>query len=1072
MRSLQTRISRKTLAGNPISKQLKREIMKLLYSTIICYLLSSAVLLMAQSRTIKGKVTDDNGSPLAGVSVIEKTAPENGATTNVDGNFSITLKNSDQRIIVSYQGFLSKELTASNNLTIKLETDVKGLEDVVVIGYGRQKKITKTGSIVSITGDNIRQTPSASLQNTLIGKLPGFTSQLRSGMPGGDGAQFFIRGISTFAGSGQPLILVDDIEYSYNQFSRLDANEVESITVLKDAATTAIYGIKGANGVLLVTTKRGKPGKARVNVTNQFAITAPIRTYEYLNAYETALLRNEAATNDFNANRGTFGLPVGTAADSSSLRMFSQKDLDAFKNGTDPYGHPDVDWYNTLFKKQSMMNTTTIDVSGGVEKIKYFISGSYLWQNGLLRSFDSKEDFNNNYYYKRYNFRSNLDLQPIPRLRLLVNMAGSFGEQNRPVHNGPNSTNDPFFELAGFTNLPPFAYPLYNPDGSYGYNPTWIQGHNNLLGRMKHAGYTRSFENIMNLNINGTYDLGLITRGLSIKGTIAYATSNTATRTLSRGDGFPSYNYNPVSGIYTARNILDTRMPLLGLTTSNGTPVRRFNMQGALNYSRKFAAHTISALALFNQTSDVAVSTDASLNNVPAKFRGYTFRVGYDYNQKYLLELNAGYNGTDRFQAKKRYGFFPAVSAGWNLAEEKFISKNLTWLNLFKIRASWGIVGSDDIGSYRYIYQQIYTQTANSYNFGESPNGFTGMFEGQIGNTNVVWEKERKINYGIDFALFNGKLSGTVDLFDNFRYNILTTPATVPVVFGQTVPVMNIGKVSNKGFEADLTYRSYIGKLEYSIKGTYSVAKNKIVEMGEATPLFAWQKRTGKPIGMVGNGLYIFDGFYQGKDDIAASPKPPGTVYTGYLKYKDLDGDGVINANDRAYVGKANLPQTIFGLSTSINYKNFSLNVLFQGAKDYGYRMVAEAIDAFHANLQPVHQRRWQPGSGNRADYPALKLVAYTGLNSANDYPSTYWFIDAWYVRLRSAELSYHLPASVNDRLGLADWRIFINGSNLLTWSNVYKRYNYDPETSSGGTGAGNYPQQRIINFGINLSFK
>ena len=1049
--------------------------MKLLYSTIIC-LLYSVALLMAQGRTIKGKVTDDNGKPLTGASVIEKTAPENGATTDVNGNFSITLKNSDHIVVVSYQGFLSKEITVSDNLSIKLDTDVKGLEDVVVIGYGRQKKITKTGSIVSITGDNIRQTPSASLQNTLIGKLPGFTSQLRSGMPGADGAQFFIRGISTFTGSGQPLILVDDIEYSYSQFSRLDANEVESITVLKDAATTAIYGIKGANGVLLVTTKRGKPGKARVNVTNQFAITAPIRTYKYLNAYETALLRNEAATNDFNANGGTFGLPVTTAADSATLRMFSQADLDAFKNGTDPYGHPDVDWYSTLFKNQSMMNTTTVDVSGGVEKIKYFISGSYLWQNGLLRSFDNKEEFNNNYYYKRYNFRSNLDIQPIPRLRLMVNMAGSFGEQNRPLHDGPNSTNDPFFELAGFVNLPPFAYPLYNPDGSYGYNPTWIQGHNNLLGRMKHTGYTRSFENIMNLNMNGAYDLGFITKGLSVKGTLAYSTSNTAIRTLRRGDNFPSYYYSSITNTYTARNINDTRMPLLGLSTSNGTPVRRFNVQAAVNYNRKFREHTVSLLALFNQTSDVAVSTDAALNNVPAKFRGYTFRVGYDYNQKYLLELNAGYNGTDRFQSKKRYGFFPAVSAGWNLAEERFISSNLPWLNLFKIRASWGLVGSDDIGSYRYLYQQIYSQSttaATGYNFGESPNAFTSVFEGQIGNTDVRWEKERKMNYGVDFTLFNGKLSGAVDVFDNFRYDILTTRARVPLVFGQTLPVVNIGEVSNKGYEAELTYRNSIGKLEYSVKGTYSVAKNKIVFMDEPEPLYPWQKRTGKSIGMVNNGLYIFDGFYQGKDDIAASPKPAsGMIYTGYLKYKDLDGDGVINANDRAYAGKANLPQTIFGLSTSINYKNFSLNVLFQGAKDYGYRMEAEAIDAFHANLQPVHQRRWQPGSGNWADYPALKLVSYTGLNSSKDYPSTYWFIDAWYVRLRSAELSYSLPAAVNDRLGLADWRIFINGSNLLTWSNVYKRYNYDPETSSGGTGAGNYPQQRIINFGINLSFK
>lgn len=1039
--------------------------MKYVYSLLTLFFLLSFSAVYAQ--TVKGRVVNDEGKELAGASVFEKSKPENIILTDKNGRFTLNLKSSEKVITVQYVGFLSQDITVIGNdeVLIKLSTDVKGLEDVIVVGYGRQKKITKTGAISSITGDNIRQTPSASLQNTLIGKLPGFTSQLRGGRPGDDGAQFFVRGLSTFNGSGQPLILVDDIEYSYTQFSRIDANEVESITVLKDASTTAIYGIKGANGVILVTTRRGKVGKPKVTLSNQFAITSPTKTYEYLDAYQSALLRNEAAQNDF-------GKPILLPSDSLSYRLFSQSDLNHFKNGTDPYGHPNIDWYNTVFKNSSQMNTTTLDVSGGSERLKYFISGGYLWQNGLLRSFPSKDDFNNNYYYKRYNFRSNLDLKATERLKFALNLAGSFGETNRPVINTPNVLNDPFFEIAGFGYLPPFAYPLYNPDGSYGFNSTFIQGHNNLIGRIANTGYARSFENIMNLNLTSNYDLSSITKGLSLRGTLAYSTSNTATRTLSRGDNFPSYNYNPTTGAYTIRNPNDTRMPLLGLGTSNGAPVRRLNLQGAINYSRKFANHNVTALALFNQSSDVATSTDVTLNNVPAKFRGYTFRVGYDYKQKYLLELNGAYNGTDRFQTAKRYGFFPAVSAGWNLAEEKFMNK-LSWIDLFKLRGSWGIVGSDDIGSYRYIYQQIYTQTAGSYNFGESPNSFAGIFEGQIGNTDVRWEKERKINIGLDFSFFKGKLTGAVDVFDNYRFDILTTRNRIPIIFGQTLPVVNVGEVSNKGYEIEVTHRSRIGKLDYFVKGTYSVAKNKILNIDDPEPLYPWKSRTGKPIGLVANGIYQFNGFYQDSADIANSPRPPGGIIIrpGFIKYKDLNGDGVITQDDRSFTGLPNLPQTIFGLGGGITYKGFSFNFLFQGAKDYNFRMTAEAIDAFSANLQPVHSRRWQPGAGNNADYPALSLSS-SGINSARDYPSDYWSIKAWYIRLRSAELSYSFTGPILDRLKMDGIRVFVNGSNLLTFSNITRRYNYDPETTSGNTGSGNYPQQSIINFGITLSFK
>jgi TonB-linked SusC/RagA family outer membrane protein len=1030
--------------------------MKRIYTLFIALFLLPAAVLFAQKQTVTGIVKDENGNPLAGASIFEKQRGENGTTSNNKGEFIVTLNGKNKIIVVQFINYLTTEVNVQDkqDVMVKLSLDVKGMESVVVVGYGTQKKITKTGAISSISGDDIRLTPSASLQNTLIGRLPGFSSQLRSGRPGSDGATFYIRGISTFNGTGQPLILVDDIEFTYDQFATIDANDVESISILKDAATVAIYGIRGANGVVLVTTRKGKLGKPRVNISNQFAVTAPTKPAQYLNAYQSAMLQNEGRVNE--------GLPP----------KFSQADLDAFANHTDPYGHPDVDWYNTIFKKNSLMNTTNLDISGGTERVRYYISGGYLTQNGLLRHFKTKDNFNNNYYYRRYNFRSNFDIQATNSLLMKVNIASSFGETNSPVIPGAIA-NDPFFEIAGFQYLNAYAYPIYNPDGSYGWsnrNVTGVVG-NNLVGRAALGGYTRSFKNTVNLNVSGVQKLDMVTKGLSIRGTIAYSTYNTAVRTLSRGTDFPSFDYNPLTQIYTPRSANQSRIQVLSLASSNGVPVRSINLQAAVNYGRQLANHNISFLGLVNQRADVATSADITLNNVPSKYRSYTGRLSYDFKQKYLLEFNGAYNGSDRFKSVKRYGFFPAVSAGWNIAEEGVVKKYLKFIGLLKIRGSWGKVGSDDIGSYKYIYQQIYSQTTNNYNFGTSPNSFNSIYEGQVGNTDVSWEKERKINAGMDFSLFEGKISGAVDIFDNYRYDILTTRGRIPVIFGQTLPVVNLGEVSNKGFEIELKYRANIGKLNYQVGGTYSVAKNKILFQDEPVPLFPWKQRTGKPIGLIGGGLYQFMGFYQDQRDIDASAKPAQVVRPGYIKYKDLNGDGVINASDQAFTGKPNLPQTIFAVNLMLNYKGVTLNALLQGAKDYNIRFLGEGIDAFVAQLQPVHLRRWQPGSGNWADYPALMNIE-TGVNSARDYPSDYWAIDAYYLRLRSLELAYNFPAALIKKIGFDGVRVYANGTNLITWSNVYDRYNYDPETQSGSDGRSLYPQQQIFNFGLSLSFK
>lgn len=590
------------------------------------------------------------------------------------------------------------------------------MDDVIVVGYGRQKKITKTAAISQIKGDEVRRVPSASLQNTLSGKVPGFFSVQRSGQPGADGADFYVRGISTFAeNSQQPYILVDDVEYSYAQFSRIDPNEVESITILKDAGSTAIYGIKGANGVILVTTRRGQTGRPKINFKSQVGFQVPVKPMKFLNAYETALLRNEALANEGRA------------------LQFTREDLDHFKNGTDPYRHPDIDWYDVLIRKYSLMTTNNVDLSGGNDKVKYFVSLGHLWQNGDIKDFKApsiyKDDnLNNNYYFKRYNFRSNLDISATKSLNFKLDLSGNYEERNSPALGGWGV----FYEMSHYEQLSPFAYNIYNPDGTYGFSngsliPKPAEGNaNNIIGRIAMAGYNRVFGNQMNINLSGVQKLDAITRGLTLRVTTAFSNVNYSTRSLSRGNGFPSFGYNSVTNIYTPRDPNLYRVAPLNLAYNGGTPIRTLTLQGALTYNRTFGRHNIGSLLLYNLNTQAAPAS-----YIPSKLKGYTYRLTYNYKEKYLFEANGAYNGTDRFVTQNRYGFFPAVFAGYNIAEEGFFTKTLPFVDQLKFRGSWGIVGDDAVSAgSRYLYEEVYNRVAGVAYFGESPNRLSGVREG------------------------------------------------------------------------------------------------------------------------------------------------------------------------------------------------------------------------------------------------------------------------------------------------------------------------------------------------------
>jgi TonB-linked SusC/RagA family outer membrane protein len=1020
----------------------------------------------AQTKVVTGQVADSTG-PVAGATVTEKNLNSNGTTTDANGKFTLTLKGKSNTIIVSYVGYLPQEINVASrqNVSVTLVTEnTKGLEDVVVVGYARQKKVTLTGAVSSVSGVELRENPSASLQNTLAGRLPGFFSVQPSGRPGADGATFFIRGQSSYnSGSNSPLIIVDDIEYSYDQFARIDPNEIESLSILKDASTTAVYGVKGANGVVIITTRRGKIGPPRISARLETSMQRPTRIPKYLDAYETASLYNQAQISDNALNPSTGFTP-----------RFTQTDLDHYKNGTDPYGHPNIDWYETLFKKFSKQYRANFDISGGTDKVKYFISLGGLFQDGMVKNFSKDQDVNGNYYHLRYNYRSNLDIKLTKTTDLRVDLYGNIGEINVPNMGSPFGYNDVFYEYSSFYSLAPFAYPVYNPDGTYGYSVWQLNGGfnnaayntNNVVGRLTHYGYGRVFENNMNFITSANQKLDFITKGLSFKGTVAYVSNYGYGKTMTR-DQFPSFIYNPSNDTYTPRdpNVYRVRRFFSGYTA--GSTVRTLNVQAMINYDRSFGKHHIYGLILANQNTDVRGSTNLTYNFIPNNFRGFTGRMGYNFKEKYLLEFNTAYNGSDRFSKANRYGLFPAASVGWNIAKEEFIKEKLSFIDQLKLRASYGLVGNDKIGtSFGYYYLPSWTN-AGTLNLGTTSNVFTGIREGTLGNDEVSWEKEKKLDIGLDFAFFNSKLTGTIDYFRNERYDILTTRGTVSAVFGQTLPPVNLGIVKNQGYEIEINYNGQVGKdFSYRLKGTYSVAKNKIKFADEPSYAFKYQAFTGNSIGM--QRVYRWIGYYKDSTDIANSPVPSIKPYPGDLKYADLNKDGKIDGFDQEVTGYSNIPNTTYGFQIGFNYKGFSINTFFQGARNFNVRAVAEAIRPFSSNLTEIHKHAWTPQLGDNARFPRLSLQA--GASDAIQFPSTFYFISGNYLRLKTAEVAYTLPEKLVKRLHLGNIRVYMNAYNLFTWTKLDKLYDFDPEITTN-TDRTIYPPQRTINFGTSITF-
>jgi TonB-linked SusC/RagA family outer membrane protein len=1006
-------------------------------------LFSSFTLLYAQERVVKGVVTDEADTPIPGVSVSVKGLSV-GTATNVDGTYTLKLPASATAISYSFIGYNTQVVKFSGKLVInvKMEPSAISLGETVVVAYGSQKKANMTGAISSISSKDLLKTPVANMATALIGRTPGLTTYQKSGQPGADGISLRIRGIETVNGS-EPLILVDGVE---RDFTQLDPNEIETISVLKDAASTAVFGVRGANGVMIITTKKGEEGPAKVSITSNFSIQEPTRIPKMIGAETFCRMYNEAQLND---------VP-------SAIPRFSEADIQKYAGNENPLEYPNNDWYNLMLKPSALQQQHNITISGGTKTTKYYTSVGYLTQEGLMKDYSSILDrsLNNNYKYDRFNLRSNIDVDVTPTTKVGVMISGIIAK-----------TNDPGFNWTTLISSTPLSYPLI-------YDDKIITSTVNFAGSplMSAVGTSLSQKNAntIALTLNLNQKLDFITKGLSLRGMASY--DSYYAHTISRTQGYITYRVEYLPN-EAGNNVLQLQPSgekyLVSNPGDSWNRNRKIHGEAALEYKRSFGNHNLYGLVL--TTLDKKwYSTDAAKDMyyyVPVSYMGVVSRLTYDFKSKYMLEFNAGYNGSEAFPADKRFAWFPAFSAGWNLAEEEFVKDNVSQdiLSKFKIRGSYGIVGNDGTANgIRFLYYSGEYKTSSGAMFGDvTPTARGGLLEGKLGNSTITWETATKKNIGVELSLFKNKLTFNADVFKSDRENILLSANSTPyhVVIFSSADYFNIGRVTNHGFELEAKWRQDFGKFSYFIGGNYSFSRNKWIEKDEVKDannpnLWTTGRRIGENFGL------ISDGFYNNADELARGPII-GTPTIGNARYIDVNGDGIVSELDKVPIGNPEFPEVSYGINLGTSYKGFEISALFQGATNTSKMMTGKFQKPFDVNggmMEFVVPERWSPSNIDNAIRPKLTL-AY---NNANDYTSsTMWMRDGSYLRLRNIEVSYRFePRIIRKVLGLTGLRLYANGQNLFTWDKLKV---IDPEGDLADSWK--YPQLKTYNLGLKVDF-
>lgn len=1005
---------------------------------------------------VKGKVSDEKtGEALLGVNIMLKNARQ-GTMTNANGEYVLNIPDKNTILIFSYLGYERREVSVGSRseLNVMLQSSAKALEEVVVIGFGTQKKVSVTGAITTVTGKEILKSPNSNVTNSLVGRLTGLSAVQRSGQPGNNEALITIRGSATY-NNNAAIVVVDGVERS--GFGDIDPNEIETISVLKDAASTAVFGIKGANGVIVITTKSGQEGKPRINYSGNISLQTYTGIPKAMNAYDNAFLINEANRND--------GLAETWTAD----------ELQKFKDGSDPYGYPDINWFDYLTRKSYSQTQHNINISGGTKIVKYFVSVGYLFEDGIFKKLDSPYGFSSTPSYSRYNFRSNIDFSLSKNLQVGVRLGGKLGERYQPAGLASSSFSYDNIEamISRVLQTPSFAYPVMTPDGQIAQNPNVGTNIWNPLAVITRWGTRDDESNTLESTFNLNYKLDALTKGLSIKTVFGY--DSYFSNIVRRNATWAAYVIDRKTKAITLSPDRPRDEPLSGLITSYSGLITS-NLQTGLNYDRSFNKHNVTGLALF--TRQVINEQGTGLNAPPRASQGVVSRITYNYNRKYFAEFNAAYNGSEQFAIGKQYGFFPAVSAGWTLSNENFL-KDISWISNLKIRGSYGVVGNDKLNS-RFLFlnnysvitggistDPAYSRPGTGVQFGlpTSLVNYQVVVPTSFGNPDVTWEKGTKRNIGFEANLFNNALTATVDIFDENRVDILTNRSSGLQTYGLTYPALNIGKVYNKGYEIELNYQHRNGPVTYGLITQLSFARNKIISRDEPPGRPDYLKQEGKPVGQFFG--FVTDGFYKSQEDISNSPvNTLGKVIPGDLKYKDYNNDGKIDADDVAPIGYSRTPEYIYSFAPNIGYRGITLSILLQGVRNVS----SDVILSEQNNGQQMYefqQGRWTPETASTATWPALhsRGNAYISYR-LNDFILQ----DASYLKLRNIELSWNVPQAILKQK-VSGLRVFVSGQNLYTWTK-YKMY-LDPEninlSNTDFSKQSIYPTPRIFNVGVNV---
>lgn len=997
----------------------------------------------SEEINVIGNVADENGEPLPGATVILKGNPDVHAITDIDGNYQITVPDRWAILTYSYIGFISSEVQVGNRriVNVTLAEDIGQLQDAVVVAYGQQRKESVVASITAIEPGKLKTGTTRSLSNNLAGTVAGVLAVQRSGEPGYDNSTFWIRGISTFQDAGRdPLVLVDGIERDINN---IDPEEIESFSVLKDAAASAVYGVRGANGVILINTKRGQIGKPRVTIKAEFAGTSPVKLPDYIGAADYMQLLDDILV------------------DGGQSPMYTDR-IAKTRANYDPDLYPDVDWIDAVTKDWASNQRVTAEVSGGNNVLTYSLVAAFYNEQGILTR-DPGREWDPSIKLQRYNVRSNVDINITKTTKFRVNIGGYLQDRNSTTQSIDDIFNKAFKAV-------PFDYPVRYSSGEI---PAGAEG--NVWALATQMGYKTTSASKIESLFSLEQDLKFVTPGLKIKGTFSF--DRYSTGTVSRGTKPDLYNptrtRNEDGTLVLNRSSVGSNTLDHNVSATYGD--KRLYVEVALNYDRIFKdRHAVSGMLLFNR------SNYDNGDKLPYRNQGMAGRVAYTYDRRYVAELNFGYNGSENFAPGKRYGFFPSGAIGWVISEEPFMARAKRVLSTLKIRASYGQTGNASLSGRRFAYLSTIDDSYNDldmYKWGvESAYGITGMAEGEFGVPDLTWEKVNKANVGLELGFLDGVVDLSVDLFDERRNNIFMERTSIPLTAGFIKsPWQNFGKVKNHGAELSLNVRKQFANGFYlGLMGTFTYAHNEIVEMDEPASVVGTNRaQTGHPVGQLFG--YIDEGLYTDADfnadgtlrsDLPACTLSPN-VRPGDIKYRDVNGDGKIDVYDQSPIGGTVDPEIVYGFGLNLAWKNFDFGVLFQGTgrmwRILSYNILPGQNSGGYYNVFSNYQDRWTVDNPSQdVFYPRLTY----GPNTINAQPSTWWLKDMSYLRLKNIELGYSLPQKFADKSFVAGARVFVRGSNLLTFS---KFKLWDPELNSGD--GAKYPLMMSVSAGLEFKF-